>query len=197
MRAACRRRVCALQRPRVARQLLELPYRGVEQWRRQLLHEDERQLALVALHGAQVVGVGSLGSQPRIRRAHVGGIALAVRPDWHGRGVGTRLLSALLDVADRWMQLHRLELTVYADNTAAVALYQRHGFGWKANCVTTPCAMAATSALTAWRGYVSQASRSMRKTALPWMRETRSSKPTLRDWHKSPGRQLDSIYSGA
>ncbi|WOB49458.1 GNAT family N-acetyltransferase [Xanthomonas hydrangeae] len=121
--------VCALYNaPEVARQLLELPYRGVEQWRRQLLHEDERQLALVALHGAEVVGVGSLGSQARVRRAHVGGIALAVRPDWHGRGVGTRLLSALLDVADRWMQLHRLELTVYADNTAAVALYQRHGF---------------------------------------------------------------------
>ena len=47
---------------------------------------------------------------------------------WQGRGVGTALLAAAIDLADRWLQLHRLELQVYADNAAGIALYTRHGF---------------------------------------------------------------------
>jgi putative acetyltransferase len=42
--------------------------------------------------------------------------------------VGTVLLGAALDLADRWLQLRRLELQVYADNAAGIALYARHGF---------------------------------------------------------------------
>jgi putative acetyltransferase len=51
-----------------------------------------------------------------------------VRDDWQGRGVGTALLGAVIDLADRWLQLRRLELQVYADNAAGIALYVRHGF---------------------------------------------------------------------
>lgn len=45
-----------------------------------------------------------------------------------GRGVGSALLQAAIEMADRWLQLRRLELQVYADNAAAVRLYTRHGF---------------------------------------------------------------------
>ena len=44
------------------------------------------------------------------------------------RGVGTALLAAAIDLADRWLQLRRLELQVYADNAAGIALYTRQGF---------------------------------------------------------------------
>lgn len=47
---------------------------------------------------------------------------------WQGKGVGSRLLAAALDVADNWMNLHRVELTVYADNQAAQGLYRKFGF---------------------------------------------------------------------
>jgi len=33
-----------------------------------------------------------------------------------------------LDIADNWMNLHRVELTVYADNAAAIGLYRKFGF---------------------------------------------------------------------
>jgi L-phenylalanine/L-methionine N-acetyltransferase len=44
------------------------------------------------------------------------------------QGVGNALMLALLDYADRWALLLRIELTVYADNARAIALYRRHGF---------------------------------------------------------------------
>lgn len=42
--------------------------------------------------------------------------------------MGSKLLAAALDVADNWMNLHRVELTVYADNEAAHNLYRKFGF---------------------------------------------------------------------
>jgi L-phenylalanine/L-methionine N-acetyltransferase len=47
---------------------------------------------------------------------------------YQGRGVGTRLLRALLDVADNWLLLRRVELTVVVGNNHAKALYERLGF---------------------------------------------------------------------
>jgi putative acetyltransferase len=59
---------------------------------------------------------------------HVGSIGMAVRDDWQSKGVGTALMEAALDLADNWLNLTRVELRVYLDNSAAVALYERFGF---------------------------------------------------------------------
>jgi putative acetyltransferase len=53
---------------------------------------------------------------------------MCVHDDFHGRGIGSALMAALIDVADKWLDLKRLELTVYVDNAAAVALYRKFGF---------------------------------------------------------------------
>jgi GNAT superfamily N-acetyltransferase len=45
--------------------------------------------------------VGSLGleaSRTRWRMRHVGSIGMAVRDDWQGRGIGTALMEAALDL---------------------------------------------------------------------------------------------------
>jgi ribosomal protein S18 acetylase RimI-like enzyme len=48
---------------------------------------------------------------------------------WQGRGLGTRAMDALLaDIVQRHPQARRLVLTVNGANTAALALYLRHGF---------------------------------------------------------------------
>jgi putative acetyltransferase len=62
------------------------------------------------------------------RRSHVGSIGMAVHDDYAGRGVGSALMAAIVDLADNWLQLKRLELNVYVDNTRAIALYERFGF---------------------------------------------------------------------
>ncbi len=43
-------------------------------------------------------------------------------------GIGTRLLQTLLDLADHWLLLRRVELTVLTENEGARRLYERLGF---------------------------------------------------------------------
>jgi RimJ/RimL family protein N-acetyltransferase len=54
-------------------------------------------------------------------------IALAVARDWRGRGVGTALFETTIACA-REHGFHKLSLSVFAHNTAAVALYRKIGF---------------------------------------------------------------------
>ncbi|MCK1786043.1 MULTISPECIES: GNAT family N-acetyltransferase [Pseudomonas] len=114
--------------PAVCRQVLQMPFQSVEAWRNKLVTDNERRLQLVALHGGEVVGQLGLEQYLRVRQSHVGSFGMGVTPAWQGKGVGSRLLTAALDVADNWMNLHRVELTVYADNEAAHNLYRKFGF---------------------------------------------------------------------
>ena len=52
---------------------------------------------------------------------------IAVAPDAQGQGLGTRLLTGLIDESQRRGCKH-LDLEVRADNAVAIALYERHGF---------------------------------------------------------------------
>ena len=53
---------------------------------------------------------------------------MGVHDDFQGRGVGTALMKAALDLADNWLNLKRVELTVFTDNARAVYLYEKLGF---------------------------------------------------------------------
>jgi putative acetyltransferase len=53
---------------------------------------------------------------------------MAVHHSWRGHGIGTALLTTAMDLADRWLNLGRLELIVYTDNVPAIGLYEKLGF---------------------------------------------------------------------
>jgi putative acetyltransferase len=77
----------------------------------------------------EVVGQLGLNTFPNHpRRRHVGQIGMAVHDDWQGRGVGSALMQAAVELADGWVNLRRLELEVYVDNELGVRLYKRFGF---------------------------------------------------------------------
>ncbi|CRM32489.1 MULTISPECIES: GNAT family N-acetyltransferase [Pseudomonas] len=114
--------------PAVCRQVLQMPFQSVEAWRKRLVMDNERRLQLVALHGGEVIGQLGLEQYLRVRQAHAGYFGMGVATAWQGRGIGSKLLTAALDVADNWMNLHRVELTVFADNEAAHNLYRKFGF---------------------------------------------------------------------
>lgn len=108
---------------------LQLPYPSREQWRQRLAEPADGTYNLVAVVGERVVGILGVHTFPqRPRRRHVGTIGMAVHDEWHGKGIGAALMSAGLDLADKWLNLTRLELEVYTDNEPAIHLYQRFGF---------------------------------------------------------------------
>ncbi|HKP24790.1 MAG TPA: GNAT family N-acetyltransferase [Dongiaceae bacterium] len=109
-------------------QTLQLPFQNTEVWRKRLAANDDTQIGLVATVAGEVVGNIGLTRFTRPRRAHVGEIGMAVRDDWQGKGVGSALLEAALDLADNWLGMRRIELHVHADNARAVALYRKFGF---------------------------------------------------------------------
>lgn len=114
--------------PAVCRQVLQMPYQSTILWRQRMENSGDHHLQLVAELRGAVIGSIGLEQFTRIRRRHAGGIGMGVASEWQGKGVGKMLLKAALEVADKWMRLERIELTVYADNAAAIGLYEKFGF---------------------------------------------------------------------
>jgi putative acetyltransferase len=119
-----------LASPNVVWGTLQLPFPSVEQWRKRLAEPAEGLFSLVAcVEDNEVVGQLALQTFPhRPRRHHVGQIGMAVRDDWQGKGVGTALMQAAIELADKWLNLIRLELDVFTDNVPAIRLYEKFGF---------------------------------------------------------------------
>ena len=106
---------------------LGLPYQTPEQVGRRIEKAGPDLVSLVAGADGRIIGSAALERQTG-RRGHVGRIGMGVHDSWTGRGLGSALLAALLDTADNWLGLHRVELTVWTDNAPALALYRRFGF---------------------------------------------------------------------
>jgi len=111
---------------------MQMPYANEELNRTRLtesLAPGKPDLLLVAERGDELVGFcGMNPAGPSPRRRHAMVIGMSVRGDVQGQGIGTALMQALCDYADRWIGLLRLELSVYVDNERAIALYRRFGF---------------------------------------------------------------------
>jgi putative acetyltransferase len=82
---------------------------------------------LIAEVEGQVAGMAGLHVASGKRR-HVGTIGIMVHESFQGQGVGAALMEALLDIADSWLGLVRVELDVLSDNTRALQLNERLGF---------------------------------------------------------------------
>lgn len=115
--------------PGVMENLLSVPSWRLEDARSYLsgLGPDDHEFAAVSPEGI-LLGEAGLSVCPRPRLRHVGSLGIMVRPDIQGRGVGAALMETLLDLADRWLLLVRVELEVFTDNQRAIRLYERFGF---------------------------------------------------------------------
>lgn len=83
---------------------------------------------VAVLEDGTVIGAAGLHLEGNPRMRHVGSVGLMVHADYQNMGVGSALLETLLDLADNWLMLVRVELTVFADNERAIHLYEKLGF---------------------------------------------------------------------
>jgi RimJ/RimL family protein N-acetyltransferase len=79
--------------------------------------------SVVAVAGGRIVGLLHV----EVSCHGFGEFGMLVERGWRGRGVGSALVRAAIDWA-RGEGLHKLCLEVFADNTAAIALYRNSGF---------------------------------------------------------------------
>ena len=113
---------------------LKLPFASEEMWTQRIAGMNppaagSNELVLAALIDDKPVGLAGLhpvGSA--VRRRHAMGLGITVAKASQGQGVGQALMAGLLDYADNWAQVLRIELTVYHDNARAIRLYERHSF---------------------------------------------------------------------
>ena len=93
----------------------------------QAMGPDDHNFVAVLADGT-VIGTAGLRVCPSPRMRHVGSVGLFVHTEYQNMGVGTALLKTLLDLADNWLMLVRVELEVFADNQRAIHLYEKFGF---------------------------------------------------------------------
>jgi len=79
--------------------------------------------SIVAVAGGRIIG----GIHLEVSRFGFGEVGMNVDRDWRGRGVGTALVRAAIELA-RSQGLHKLCLEVFPHNAAGVALYAKCGF---------------------------------------------------------------------
>ena len=77
----------------------------------------------VAVAGTECLGSVHVG----VSRHGYGDLGMAVAREWRGRGVGSALMVAAIEWARR-SGLHKLTLSVWPHNAAAIALYRKYGF---------------------------------------------------------------------
>lgn len=117
--------------PEVFAGLLQMPYPGVEDWRKRLEQQADQQdgLHLLAIDKGEAIASGGIhGVGSRMRRRHVAGLGICVARERQRQGIGSEIVKRLLDWSDNWAGYLRVELNVYTDNEPAIALYRRFGF---------------------------------------------------------------------
>ena len=83
---------------------------------------------ILAFDEGELVGCGIISSvSGRARFSHRKELAITVRKDYWGKGIGSGIMEVLMDFAKK-SDAEVLELQVRSDNERAIALYKKFGF---------------------------------------------------------------------
>ncbi|EOU2462567.1 GNAT family N-acetyltransferase [Vibrio navarrensis] len=114
--------------PKAQRETLQLPKPSVAMWKERLSNIPAGVYSYVAVVDGKVVGNIGFHHSQRPRTAHTASFGIGVHDDYHGLGIGSKLIETVTDLADNWLNVHRIQIEVNSDNERAIALYKKHGF---------------------------------------------------------------------
>lgn len=114
--------------PGAQRETLQLPKPSLAMWTKRLENMPEGVYSFVAEVDGRVVGNIGFEQYQRPRIAHCASFGLGVHDDFHGLGIGSKLIETVIDLADNWLQVKRIQIDVNSDNEKAIACYKKFGF---------------------------------------------------------------------
>jgi putative acetyltransferase len=118
-----------MMQPKAQANTLQVPYTSKEKFAQRAKDLPPSDFILVAELDGKIVGnCGLIGYGRHVRRKHAVSFGITVHDEYAGRGVGSALMKAALDLADNWLNYTRIELEVFTDNADAIALYKKFGF---------------------------------------------------------------------
>ncbi|MGX7594493.1 N-acetyltransferase family protein [Planococcus plakortidis] len=91
------------------------------------MNAKEKAAVFIACEGQRISGYVIVQNENPERISHRAYMVAGVHSDSRGKGIGKALFSYVIDWA-KSVHLHRLELTVIAENPLAVTLYEKMGF---------------------------------------------------------------------
>lgn len=84
-------------------------------------------IPLVAEYNKKIVGYAVIYKYPHQRRKGIGDLGIYLHQDFHNVGLGTAMTKRVLRLAKK-EKMHRIALTVVAENNVALHLYENFGF---------------------------------------------------------------------
>jgi len=133
--------------PKLYTGTMQLPYPSREQWRKRLASEEASgYYNLVAVVEDRVIGMVTVETFPnKPRRRHVGRIGISVDDDWQGKGVGTAMMAAAIDLADNCSTSHDSSLKCTWITKRGFICMSASDLSSKGRCDSTRSAMEFTS----------------------------------------------------
>lgn len=107
---------------------LQLPFPDSAVWEDRITSKPDNVYSFVAEINGEIVGNLGFEVYVNFRRRHAGSFGMGVKDEYQGKGVGSALMAAMIELADNWLNVRRLELTVFVDNASAIQLYKKFGF---------------------------------------------------------------------
>lgn len=114
--------------PKAQSETLQLPLASEALWQKRLADIPEHIYSFVAEVDAQVVGNIGFEHLRSPRLIHCGTFGLGVHDSYHGLGIASKLIETVIDLADNWLQIKRIQIDVNSDNQVAIACYKKFGF---------------------------------------------------------------------
>ena len=92
------------------------------------MRENDNALMAIGVINGEVISIAQVAAPPRKRIAHNGELAISVKKEYWGMGVGTEMMKVLIGFAKETGVIKNISLGVKSDNEKAIKLYEKMGF---------------------------------------------------------------------
>lgn len=104
---------------------------NIDQIKQQIKEHVGKYIFLIEQKQQQVLGYASLSLyRPRKAFSQTLELSIYVRPEQKGKGIGSKLMEALLDHAKEQPQIHSIVSLITGDNKASIKLHEKYGFSY-------------------------------------------------------------------